>query len=192
MKKILLIVVALCVSSQTYAQYAEAKVNVAAGALTVFNPSIEVSFQEFSSLTFDYMGAYAREDFANTGYPFIFSMGLVGYRYYPLNKGEYKGLFVSGDFGLHSFRMNKNLVPLILHDHAETGYDVGYGYVIGATVGYKYPLKGRWSLEASVSWGFQHCQHEGYDVNGVRLFELNASAEWTPYKAGLYLNYRLW
>ncbi len=184
-------VVILCNITNTYSQNAEVKVNLAAGALTIFNPSIELQLKNHSSATFDYVGAFSRNDFLNTGSPLLFSMGLFGYRYY-LRKDRFDGFFMGADFGLLFYRMDKNIIPLVPSDHGDGQYDVGYGYVMGGTVGYKYNFAKRWGVEASVSYGFQHSQHEGYTEDGVRMFDMNATAEWTPYKAGIYINYKLW
>lgn len=190
-KVVILSLISLFVMSVSYAQVADVKVNVAAGAIAIFNPSIELGFGESSAITMDYVGAFAKEDFMGTGYPFMTSMGFFGYRHY-LKKGSHSGFFAGADFGLYVFRMNKNLAPLVVNDHDDQ-YDVGYGYIAGATLGYKYLFgkSKRWGAEASFSYGWQHAQHEGYTPDGIRLFDLNASAEWLPYKAGIYLSYRL-
>ncbi len=185
------VTVVICSLSQVEAKSAEVKVNVLAGAVTIFNPSLEVSCGENSSLVFDYMGAYAKDDFMGMGYPLMFSMGLFEYRYY-LGSKEHSGLFLGGNVGIDTFRMNKNILPAVAHDHADESYDVGQGFLIGVTIGYKYNFAKRWGVEASVTGGWSHSQHEGYNSAGERQFELNASAEWLPYKAGIYINYRLW
>ena len=192
MKKFLLTTFATLVAFSSSADnVAEVKVNLAAGMVTIFNPSVEVGFGSNSAITFDYIGVFAKENFIGTGDPFMFSMGLFGYRHYLLND-QHKGLFISGDLGLDVFRMGKDFVMGVVDDHgAGVYYDVGYGYVLGATLGYKYQFHRRWGLEASVSYGFHHSQHELYDHNGIRLNELNASAEWLPYKAGIYISYKL-
>ena len=171
-----------------YSQTQEIKVNLLAGALTIFNPSLEIGFGKASAITMDYVGAYAEEDFMNTGYPFLFTMGVFGYRHYMVTD-NHKGFFVSGDLGIDQFRMNKNVIPLVASDHSESGYDVGHGYLLGVTLGYKYNLCRHLNVEASISGGWHLAQHECYDSNGVRSVELNASGEWTLYKAGIYLSY---
>lgn len=175
-------------SLSPYAQTTEVKVNVLAGAATIFNPSFEIGFSKASAITMDYVGAYAESDFMNTGYPCLFSMGLFGYRHY-LSKGDHTGFFVGGDLGMDQFRMNKNVIPLVSSDHNERGYDVGHGYLLGVTVGYKYKISNHFNVEASVSGGWHHARHECYTSDGVRTVEFNASGEWTPYKAGIYLSY---
>ncbi len=183
---LLLVLVSLPVVAS--AQTTEVKLNVAAAAVTIFNPSVEFYTGDSSAVTFDFVKSFAKEDFMNTGYPFLFSMGSLGYRRYTRAQ-SHDGFFYGGDFGLDMFRMNKDVIPFIAHDNAETFYDVGSGYCVGVTLGYKYKLSQRLSLEASVSAGWHYSQHEYYNQDGVRLYEFNASAEWTPYKAGIYLNY---
>ncbi len=171
-------------------QTAEVKVNLPAGIVTIFNPSIEIGFAKQSAITLDYAGAFAEEDFMNTGYPFLFSMGLLSYRHY-LKSGSREGFFACGDMGLILYRMNKNIIPIVASDHGDE-YDIGHGYVLGCTLGYKRYVGKRFSLEASISGGYQHSRHEQYSAGGSRQFEFNATAEWTLYKAAINLGYRLW
>lgn len=189
MKKLAILLASIFITSQGYSQISEVKINVASAAVAVFNPSFELGIGNRSSLTFDYIGAFATDSYMGTGHPFLFSMGLTSYRYY-LKKDTHQGFFVSGDFGLDVFRMNKNIIPLVANDKGD-GYDVGMGYLFGVTAGYKRRISRRFSLEASVSGGWHHATHEGYDSDGVRYVELNASGEWLPYKGGLYLIYHL-
>lgn len=170
------------------AQTVDVKVNIPAGAVAIFNPSMEVGFASHSAISMDFVGAFARKNWMGTGHPFLLSMGLFGYRYY-FKKDVHQGFFLGGDFGLNTFKMNKNIVPLVINDK-NNAYDVGYGYVIGSTFGYKYRFNYRWGIETSISYGFHHCQHEGYSNNGNRG-KMSASAEWVPYKAGVYLTYRI-
>lgn len=173
------------------AQNTEVKINAVAGALAVFNPSIEVALGKQSSLSVDYMGIYAEESYLYTGFPLLYTMTMFEYRQYFKEEKNYKGFFAGGDFGLNMFRMNKNVIPLVMHDSGSREYDVGYGYFLGFTVGYKYPIATRWSIEASISGGWSLTQHEGYNFEGERTFDLNPSAEWLLYKAGIYVSYRL-
>ncbi len=203
-KRLLLsLILSIVVLSTSYAQVADVKVNALMGAVAIVNPSIELGFGERSSITMDYVGAYAKSNYMGTGHQFVISMALFGYRHY-LNKDTHSGLFVGGDFGLFGFSMNKAVVPFVANDHesyyedgvyydAESYYDVGYGYLLGVTVGYKYLFtqSKRWGVELSLSGGWQLAQHEQYSGEGVRLYEYNPTAEWLPYKAGIYLSYRL-
>ncbi len=173
------------------AQHAEAKINIAAAAATIINPSLELSVSDRSTVNFDYIGAFAKSNFLGSGYPFMISMGTWGYRRYS-KESSYDGFFYGAEAGLFGFRMNKNVVPLVMHDSSITLYDVGFGYLFGFCAGYKYPITKRLSIEANCSFGWQLSQHERYTSAGVRQVELNPSAEWLPYKAGIYINYNIW
>ncbi len=191
LKKILLLLFGLSsLTAVTFAQQTEVKLNLAAAAVTIFNPSVEFKVGDFSAVTFDYVKSFAKEDFMNTGYPLLFSMGSFGYRRYTRAQ-SHDGFFYGGDFALDMFRMNKNVIPFIAHDNDASFYDVGYGYFVGATFGYKYKITSRLSLEALLSAGWHYSMHEYYNQVGELQFEFNASAEWTPYRAGVYLNYSL-
>lgn len=181
----------LSVTNIASAQNAEVKVNVASAAVAIFNPSFEIGFASRSAVTFDYVGAYAENDYLGTGSPLMVSSAIWGYRQYNRKLKDH-GFFYGMDCGVHTFRMNKNIVPLVANDKSEGYYDVGQGYLIGFTFGYKYPLTERLNIETSISGGWHCSDHEGYNPDGVRLYELNPSAEWLPYKAGIYLSYRFW
>lgn len=187
---ILVAIFVICALGQGYSQTAEVKINALAGAVTIFNPSFEIGVGSHSSLTFDYVGCFAKEDFMNTDQQLLLSMGLFGYRYY-FKADDHNGFFVGGDAGLDVFRMTKNIVPLVANDKGDS-YDVGFGYLFGVTLGYKYNFTERWAIEGSVSGGWQHSWHEGYTADGIRYVEFNKSGEWLPYKAGIYISYKLW
>ncbi len=181
----------ILMQTSALAQTAEAKVNVAAGALAIFNPSFEIGFNHHSAVTFDYVGAFAQENYLGTGNPFLISMGMWGYRYY-LEADSHSGWFFGGDGGLYAFRMEKNVIPFVRHDHGQ-GYDVGYGYMFGATAGYKRRISDHFSVEASISGGWCLSIHESYHLEeGVRDTLFNPSYEWLPYKGGIYLVYHFW
>ncbi len=188
MKKILLSLILIFSISQSYSQIVDAKVNLLAGAVAIFNPSIEVGFGEASAITMDYVGAFAKENWMGTGYPFVMSMGLFGYRHY-LKKEAHQGWFAGIDLGFDTFRMSKNIVPFYSYDKP-SAYDVGYGYIAGVTLGYKYRFNNRLGVEVSGSFGYHNCQHESFSNSGNKG-EMSVSAEWIPYKAGIYLSYRI-
>ncbi|MFR9500384.1 MAG: DUF3575 domain-containing protein [Rikenellaceae bacterium] len=186
---LLSLALSMVASATATAQNCEVKLNALAGAVAIFNPSVEVGLSDNSALSFDYVGAFAEESYLHSGYPLILAMGLFGYRQYITSESN-TGLYIGGDFGLNMFRMNKNIIPLVANDRGNN-YDVGYGYLLGLSVGYKYPITERLSVEASLSGGWQYTRHEVYSMDGNRFISFNASGEWTPYKAGIYLNYRL-
>ncbi len=180
-----------CAVCSSFAQLSEIKINTAAAVIGTVNPSIEVGVGERTSLALDYFGAFAEKSFLGTGYPLMFSMGVAEYRYYLKKNMDYSGLFVSGNVGIDSFRMNKDVLPFVANDSSKGRYDVGYGYLLGFTFGYKYRIDKHWSIEANITGGWHYAQHEGYDANGMKTFDFNATAEWTAYKGGIYISYRL-
>lgn len=194
MKKVVLVLVcSVFFLGKSFGQIAEVKVNVMAGAVAIFNPSIEIGFGKHSGVSMDFVGAFAEENYMGTGYPFLASMGIMGYRFYT-KKDSHRGFFVGADLGFNTFKMNKNIIPLVAHDHSKNTYDFGYGILMGMTLGYKFLFKERWGVEISVSGGWQHSQHEVYQKGDnnkyYKAVDMNASAEWFPYKAGVYLTYR--
>ncbi len=193
MAKNLLLFLALITLMPSFAQdkTAEIKVNIPAGCVTIFNPAIEVGFAKQSAVVFEYAGAFSEENFLGSGKPLLFSMSMFSYRHY-LKKGSREGFFAGGDLGITLYRMDKNAIPIVANDHDNDLYDVGHGYVLGATVGYKRFIGNRLTLEASLSGGYTHSRHEMYYPEGYRRYTFNGTYEWTLYKGGIYLGYRLW
>ncbi len=193
-KQIITFVGALCfvTSALAYTPSAEVKGNIAAAAVAIFNPSFEIGFAPYSSLALDYVGIYAEESWMGSGRPFLFSMGVMGYRRY-FKRDEMRGLYVGAEVGADIFRINKgNLFFLSKYKNTGSSYDVGYGFVMGAVVGHKWYLGRRLTLDINASFGWHHAMHEVYDSDGQLQIPLNATGEWLPYKAGIYLGYRLW
>lgn len=190
-KGLLLICMSLLFVTKSKAQdiYVEPKINVAAAAIAIFNPAVEIGWGSRSAAQLEYMGAYAKENYLGTGSAFIINMALAEYRAYLLNK-EHKGLFVGFNLGLLQYRMEKYIIPIVAEDHSDGTYDWGFGYVLGLNIGYKFLFKERWGLEIFAGYGWQHSQHESHYANGNIRFSMNATAEWTPYKGGVTLSYR--
>ncbi len=189
---LLVLLFSLFVVERSYSQQvAEAKVNLLLGAVAIVNPSLEVGCSERSSIVIDYVGAFAEENYMGTGYPFVISMGLFGYRHYLKREQGRKGFFVEGNFGFDVFRMDREVIPLITPNGTNDVYDVGYGVMIGGSCGYKYNISERWSLEASLTGGWHHARHEGYNYKTQQMeYAMNSTAEWTIFKGGIYLGYK--
>ncbi len=170
---------------------AEVKLNVLGAAATVFNPSLELGVGKQQAVTADYIASFAEENFLNSGAPFLTSVFMCGYRYY-FKEGANSGFFGSADVGLMFYRMSKDAIPLIHQDHGDGVYDVGYGYLLGCTLGYKYNISKRFTAEASISGGYQNSRHELYTPDGVRDYDFNTTAEWSLFKAAINLGYKIW
>lgn len=194
MKFKILLLLAILMVSNTYAQeeklFIEAKFNIASVIVGIVNPAVEIGFNKYSSITFEYIGSYANSNFMDSGHPLIINMVYLEYRRYILNRGH-KGFFIAGGLGTMNYKMNKNVLPFLNNKGGNNTYDWGHGVVIGATLGYKFLIKDRFGIEVSASGGWQHSQHELYNKHsGDLLVSMNKTGEWTPYKAGVYLSYR--
>ncbi len=168
--------------------YIEPKLNVASACVGILNPAIEIGFGKSSAVEYSSVTSFAKEDFLGTGYPLLINMIMVEYRNYFFSD-KHKGFFAGADLGWNEFKIHKHLIPFIAHDQAGRSYDWGVGVFLGITLGYKFALTEQLFLELSASGGWQHTWHEPY-VDGQLSIPMNASGEWTPYKAGLYLSYR--
>lgn len=138
----------------------------------------------------DYVGIYSGESWMGTSQPLVLSMGVAAYRFY-INRNEMRGFYTGAEVVADYFRMNKNNAPFIANDSSDNRYDVGNGYAVGMVFGYKRPIAPRLKLEVNASFGWHYALHEVY-VNDVLTVERNPTAEWIPYKAGLYISYSLW
>lgn len=187
-KKISILILLLTSTLTVKAQVIDAKINVLAASVAIVNPSLEVGFGKHSAVAADFLGVFAPKNYMGTGYPFEMTMVLLEYRYY-VSK-NHRGFFTGANFGWNNFRMNKNVIPFVNHDHNKDTYDVGSGRVFGINLGYKFVFAERFGLELSVAGGWQHTKHEKYNNEGVRLVEMNGSGEWLLYKAGITFSYR--
>ncbi len=189
------IVLTLCLASAStfgaYAQfsYIEPKLNIPTLAIGLINPAVEIGFGSHSAIEISNQTAYHKDDFLGSGYPFLLNFNLLEYRYYT-TKDLHTGFFAGGNFGWDMFKMSKQYVPIVAHDNAGRAYDWGMGYCLGVTLGYKYMFSNKLALELSVSGGWHLGMHEPYNQNNTATHPLNPSAEWLPYKGGLYLSYR--
>lgn len=192
--KVLLLLLTTFAVSNTYSQeqklFIEAKLNIASVVVGIVNPVVEIGFAKASAMTFEYVGSYANHDFMGTGYPLIVNMAYAEYRHYLLSD-KHKGFFVAGGLGAMNYKMNKSILTFLNNNSKSDTYDWGHGFVLGATLGYKFMIKEKFGIEISASGGWQHSQHEVYSKStGELLVHMNKTGEWTLYKAGVYFSYR--
>lgn len=188
LKKIPVLILLLVSTLTVKAQVIDAKINILAASVAIVNPSLEVGFGKHSAIAADFLGVFASKNYMRTGYPFEMTMAILEYRYY-VSK-NHRGFFAGANFGWNNFRMNKNVIPFINHDHAKDTYDVGNGKIFGVNLGYKFVFAERFGLEVSAAGGWQLSKHEKYNNQGVRIVDMNKSGEWLMYKAGITFSYR--
>ncbi len=198
LKKLTIAFALMLLASTGYAQdvetkdggiYIEPKLNVAAVCVGIVNPALEIGFLKRSAVELSSVTSFAKKDFLGTGYPLLINMIMMEYRNYPFSE-RHSGFFVGANAGRNEYKMNKAIIPFMQHVASSRDYDWGVGVCVGITLGYKFTITDALHLELSASGGWQHSWHEPYS-NGALTWPLNASGEWLPYKAGLYLSYRL-
>ncbi len=75
-------------------------------------------------------------------------------------------------------------------------YEDGFGYRIGATIGYNFKITEKINLDAFVGGGWHQGFYKGYYNDGTpgryeKAEKYNKSGEWLPYRGGLMITYKL-
>ena len=166
----------------------EPRANVAFAAIGVANIGVEFGVSKHSAVTVEYLGSFAANSFLGSGHPFLATVGYLDYRYY--TSDNLKGFFVGSSFGIGTWKMNRGLIPFT-YGYPDGHYDVGSSFMLGVSLGYKFLIKERWGIEISMSGGWIHSKHEGYNQHGVLVYHMNLSDEFVPFKGGVYVTYRL-
>lgn len=117
-------------------------------------------------------------------------MGHIEGRYY--FKEAFNGWYIGANAGLSVFDIAK-------WNYLNTGkYQRGFNYMLGGVIGYQYQWKERWNLDFFIGGGTSQGFYHGYkkDENGeiIRYEEApgrNRSGEWTPYRGGVMISYKL-
>jgi len=162
------------------------KLNGQMAAIGIFNPAVEVKLSEKFTFQMDATVSPWHKYLLDA--PFVVAMGAIDTRWYP--KGSFNGFYVGPTIAFASFKMQRP-------DYWRTSF-VQYGSTIfyGLDLGYVI-THNRWSFEPFVAYGWALSHYEGYDIikgnrydAGTYPGELNASAEWIPFKGGLMIGYR--
>jgi hypothetical protein len=108
-------------------------------------------------------------------------------RYY--FKESFKGFYAGGNFGIAFFDLKKwNYLE-------STKYQRGYTILMGATIGYQYPINDRWNADFFLGGGTSQGFYHGYNETDGQRYETSApwnrSGEWIPYKGGVMISYKL-
>ena len=191
MKRIILLLIISFTYNVSYSQVnviVEPRANVAMAAIGVVNLGAEFGVSKHSSVGVEYLGSFAADSFLGTGYPFLATVGYLDYRYY--TKENLSGFFVGGSFGIGTWKMTRSILPFTYNQPAGN-YDVGSSLMLGLNIGYKFLIEERWGIEISMTGGWVHSKHEGYNKHGVLTYHMNLSDEFLPFKGGVYVTYRL-
>ena len=165
--------------SQTYV-----KVNAITTLLTLPNVGIETSIGPNSTFQFDIMASFWK---SVNGKPSQFYIFIPEYRYHLQEKqnGFYAGAHIGGS--IYNFQkwnyLNSNL------------YQKGFGYMIGATIGYEKKINERVVLDCFLGGGSSQGFYKGYyldsNIRYDKAKDYNKSGEWIPYRGGVMISYRI-
>lgn len=176
---VLFIFFTLHTQSQTYV-----KVNALTTLLTIPNIGVETSLGNKSTLSFDILASPWR---SINGKPMEFYTFIPEYRFHL--KEKHNGFYVGAHIGSTLFNLQKwNYVN-------GDRYEKGFGYVIGATIGYQHKINERFMLDCFLGGGNQQGFYHGYELSTGERFDgaqnWNKSGEWLPYRGGVMVSYKL-
>ena len=165
--------------SQTYV-----KVNALSTLLTIPNIGIETSIGEKATFQLDVTASFWK---SIDGKPYEFYIFIPEYRYHFHEK--HNGFYIGGHLGATVFNFQKwNYLNTNL-------YQKGFGYLVGATIGYQKKINEKVVLDCFLGGGSSQGFYKGYylDTN-IRYDEAsqwNKSGEFIPYRVGVMVSYRL-
>jgi hypothetical protein len=182
MKKLFLLLVFLVTiqsQSQTYI-----KVNALTALVAVPNVGIETSIGKKATFQLDILGSPWK---SINGKPQQFYVVIPEYRYH--FKEKYNGFYAGVHIGGTVFKFQKwNYLNTDL-------YEKGFGYVIGATIGYQKEISDKILIELFLGGGTHQGFYKGYDISTGERYDTpekyNKSGEWLPYRGGVMISYRI-
>lgn len=181
MKKLLFIVLLFSIQtqSQTYI-----KANAFTTLLTIPNLGLETSIGKNSTLQFDVLASPWK---SVNGKPRQFYTFTSEYRYH--FKENYDGFYVGANVGVSRFNFQK-------WNYLNTDmYEKGFGYFMGATIGYQVKLNEKFMLDCFLGGGWHQGFYKGYKISTGERYEkaqhYNKSGEWFPYRGGVMVSYKL-
>lgn len=181
-KTVFLVLLALFCSTvfgQTYV-----KVNAFSTLLTLPNIGIETSLGTNSTFQFDILASFWKSVNDNPRQIYIF---IPEYRYHLQEK--HHGFYIGAHIGATIFNFQKwNYLNTNL-------YQRGFGYLIGATIGYQKKINNRFVLDCFLGGGSSQGFYKGYFIGTQTRYEsaknYNKSGEWIPYRGGVMISYRI-
>ncbi|WP_166925240.1 DUF3575 domain-containing protein [Flavobacterium poyangense] len=184
MKNILILFVlffSVQLQSQTYLKF-----NGATAFIGVPNVGIETGIGEKVTFSVDVMASFWESFNGHHPMKFVTLTPEVRYHF----KEKYNGFYVGGHIGPDIYEIqkwnywNSNL------------YEKGFGYRMGATIGYNIKIKDKFLLDVFVGGGWHQGFYRGYYNDGTpgryeKAPNWNKSGEWLPYRGGVMLSYKL-
>ena len=185
MKKTFVFLFLLFITTTSFGQ-TYLKINGVSALVGIPNIGIETSIGAKSTLSADVMVSFW-ESF-NGHHPMKFVTFTPEYRYH--FKEKYNGFYVGVHLGADAFEIQK------WNYWGSNKYEKGFGYRMGATVGYNFKISNKIILDAFVGGGMHQGFYKGYYNDGTpgryeTAKHWNKSGEWLPYRGGIMISYKL-
>jgi len=184
MKKLFaLIVLLFCVQmqSQTFVKF-----NGATALLAIPNIGIETSIGEKTTFSADVMASFWESFNGHSPMKFVTVTPEIRYHF----KEKYNGFYAGAHIGFDKYEIQK------WNYWDSNHYEDGFGYRLGATVGYNLKLSDKFLLDFFVGGGWHQGFYHGYYNDGTpgryeKAVHWNKSGEWLPYRGGVMISYKL-
>jgi hypothetical protein len=184
MKKIILAFL-LIFSLQTYSQ-TYIKINGFTALAAIPNVGIETSIGEKTTFSVDVMASFWNSFDGKKPMKFCTLTPEIRYHF----KEKYNGLYAGVHAGADVYKLQK-------WNYWDTNkYEKGFGYRIGATIGYNFKLNDKFLLDVHVGGGWHQGFYHGYYNDGTpgryeTAKNWNKSGEWLLYRGGVMISYKL-
>ena len=171
------------------------KLNGLYALVGVINPAVEFTVSPHSTVQGEIVFSPWK---SIRGKHALFGILMGEYRYYL--KGHNRGWYFGGNLGMMGFNITKPYIE-DWKIKFENRYCKGFGFMIGACVGYEYVFRRRWLIDAYLGWSWMDSFYNGYSNEGaIDLFPhrpiqpkypdpFNGSSEWYPNKIGFSIGY---
>nr|WP_315149760.1 DUF3575 domain-containing protein [uncultured Flavobacterium sp.] len=179
-KTVLLFTFIFCVQlqAQTYIKY-----NPVPNIYGVINLGVETSIGKKTTFSFDILTS--PWDYKGKPRKFVFFVPEVRYHF----QEKYKGFYAGGHMAYVQYYSQK-----WGYDYSPNYYQKGFGYLLGATVGYQLPIAKKWNLDFFIGGGWQEGYYKGYNGEGERgdgATNWNISGDWYLYRGGVMVSYKI-
>lgn len=160
------------------------KINAVSALVAIPNIGYETSIGKKSTLQFDFLVSFW-ESVGNL--PLQFISFTPEYRYHFHEK--YNGFYVGVNAGGAAFDVSKG------GHRAANQHEKGFGYFIGATIGYEKKINDKIMLDFFIGGGNFQSFYKAYDMNTNERYDLannyNKSGESLPYRGGIMISYKI-
>ncbi|MEN9909574.1 MAG: hypothetical protein RLZZ540_2723 [Bacteroidota bacterium] len=175
----LFLLFSLATTAQTYI-----KANALTALVVVPNIGIETSINKKTTFQTDMLASFWK---SINGLPFKFVTVTTEFRHHFY--GKYNGPFVGLNIGGSSYDVSKG-------SHAKLNeHEIGFGYMIGTSVGYEKKINDKLLLDFFVGGGWHQGYYRGYNILTGERYEsvknYNKSGEWLTYRGGIMISYKL-